>query len=194
MPYDGLRVEVYPTNDYSKPIASVYTNSQGYYSISLQAGEMYDVFVRVGEPNPTQRTRETLKEGGTYTLNFNVHVEDYYTSAVTEKYGFTVVVLVALVILVVILADQLVLRKKRTLQKLERETDNLKRELGSRPAGGNELAAAINEKKQIEYMINLTKIKYHKREIDEESFREITRDYQKKLIEIEARINKLGGG
>jgi hypothetical protein len=37
----------------------------------------------------------------------------------------------------------------------------------------------------------LTKIKYHKRELDEESFREIVKDYQKQLMEINVKIWEL---
>ncbi len=48
------------------------------------------------------------------------------------------------------------------------------------------------EKKDIEYMIELAKARYHKHQIDEESFREIVRDHQKRLIEIDAEIKKLG--
>ena len=40
-------------------------------------------------------------------------------------------------------------------------------------------------------MITLTKAKFHRREIDEESFREITRDQQEKLIELESEIKEL---
>ncbi|MCX6695523.1 MAG: AAA family ATPase, partial [Candidatus Altiarchaeota archaeon] len=49
----------------------------------------------------------------------------------------------------------------------------------------------LRQKAEIESMIELAKSKYHKRELDEESFREITRDDQKKLIEIESKLNKL---
>jgi len=48
----------------------------------------------------------------------------------------------------------------------------------------------IKRKEDIEYMINLSRIKYYKRRIDKESFREIIKDYQKQLIEIEAELNK----
>jgi hypothetical protein len=49
----------------------------------------------------------------------------------------------------------------------------------------------LSEKKTIEEMIELAKIKYHKRTLDEESFREIIRDNQKRLIEIETRIKDM---
>lgn len=57
-----------------------------------------------------------------------------------------------------------------------------------------------DKKNKIQYMIDLAKTKYYKKELDEESFREIIRDHQKRLIEIEIiikemkdEIKKLGG-
>ena len=55
----------------------------------------------------------------------------------------------------------------------------------------DELKQLLVEKDKIEYMINLTKIRYHKRAMDTESFREIVRDYQKKLVELDARMSEL---
>jgi hypothetical protein len=44
------------------------------------------------------------------------------------------------------------------------------------------------EKEELEKMMAIAKAKYHKRELDEESFREIIRDNQKKVIELELKI------
>ncbi len=46
-------------------------------------------------------------------------------------------------------------------------------------------------KERIEYLIKLAESKYHKRKLDEESFREIVRDQQKKMMEIEAKISEI---
>jgi len=54
-----------------------------------------------------------------------------------------------------------------------------------------ELIRLNDEKKSIEEMIKLAQFKFHKRKLDEESFREIVRDQQKKLIEIEANIKDI---
>ena len=43
-------------------------------------------------------------------------------------------------------------------------------------------------------MIEMTKAKYHTRAIDEKSFSNIIEDYQKRLIEIEAKLRKMSGG
>jgi len=51
----------------------------------------------------------------------------------------------------------------------------------------------VEEKKEIEGMIELTKMKYHTRELDEHSFSNITQEYQKRLIELEAKIKKQKG-
>jgi|GEM_PF-2430694 len=46
------------------------------------------------------------------------------------------------------------------------------------------------QRKEIEELINVTKKKYTKRQLDEDGFRGIVRDYQKQLIEIENKIKK----
>lgn len=46
----------------------------------------------------------------------------------------------------------------------------------------------LQEKKEIEDMIETTKKKFHQRKLDEESFREIIRDHQGDLIVIETKI------
>jgi len=57
----------------------------------------------------------------------------------------------------------------------------------------NELKNLQEERAKVEELIRNTKSKYHKREIDEESFREIVKDYQKELMEITLKIDRLGG-
>jgi hypothetical protein len=54
-----------------------------------------------------------------------------------------------------------------------------------------QIRSLLKEKKTIEEMIELAKAKYHKRTLDEDSFKEIVKDNQKKLIEVEAHINEL---
>ncbi len=56
---------------------------------------------------------------------------------------------------------------------------------------GELLKELTENKDRIQYLIELTKTKYYKRELDEESFRELIRDNQKKLIEIEVKINEM---
>ncbi len=195
MPNEGVWVDVYKSDDHSKSIASMKTDAQGFYSAEVPAGFSYDVYVRAGDPNPNQRTSNAVEPSGVYTLNFKIDSETNYSEVSMEKYGFWIVVIVAVLILLIILIDQLLLRKKRVMRELETERDKLKKRIeeGDKSEPGSELERLQKERDQIDYMINLTKIKFHKRKIDEESFREIARDYQKKLIEVEAKIDELTG-
>ena len=59
------------------------------------------------------------------------------------------------------------------------------------PDKNSELQNLYNEKTGLENMIRMAKKKYHGREIDEESFREIVRDKEKRLIEVETRIEEI---
>jgi hypothetical protein len=58
-------------------------------------------------------------------------------------------------------------------------------------AKADELTKLQTQKDHLEELIKRTKIKYHKRELDEESFREIVKDYQKQLMEINVKIWEL---
>ena len=58
-------------------------------------------------------------------------------------------------------------------------------------ARAEELKKLQEQKEHIEELIKRTKVKYHKREIDEESFREIVKDYQKQLMETNVKIWEL---
>jgi len=55
----------------------------------------------------------------------------------------------------------------------------------------DELKKLQEQRDHIQELINRTKVKYHKREIDEESFREIAKDYQKQLMEVNVKIWEL---
>ena len=56
----------------------------------------------------------------------------------------------------------------------------------------NSIEALEKEKVELENMLAIAKAKYHKRELDEESFREIVRDNQKRIIELELKIKVSG--
>jgi uncharacterized membrane protein len=168
----GVKVDVYPSSDHTNLAASGSTGENGFYNLTVPSGSYYDVYLRMGDTNPNQRTTEAVVGGATYPINFNIAVESNYQSAVMEKYGMGVVLIVAALIVAVILVDQLALRRKTKgpgMEELKRQRD------------------------QLEGMVSLAKAKYHRREIDEESFREITRDQQEKLIELESKIKALEG-
>ncbi len=58
-------------------------------------------------------------------------------------------------------------------------------------ARADELTKLQEQREHIEELIKRTKVKYHKRELDEESFREIVKDYQKQLMETNVKIWEL---
>ena len=54
-----------------------------------------------------------------------------------------------------------------------------------------EIVQLQNRKRELEEMIKIATHKFHRRKLDDQSFREIVRDQQGKLIEIEAKINDI---
>lgn len=59
------------------------------------------------------------------------------------------------------------------------------------PSGASELDELKRKKQEIEEMIRIAKVKYFKRKLDEDSYKALVSDNQKKLIEVEARIDEL---
>lgn len=167
----GVTVDIYSSEDHSSPLHTLTTDEKGYYSVNVQTGRFYDVYLRVGETNPNQRTPEPVKQNGVYTINFQISTESSYADSVVEKYGFGIVLLAAGLLFLVILIDQAASMRKNK---------------------GPTSKDLLREKQALQEMIELTRQKYHRREIDDESYREITRDQQKKLIELESRIKDSG--
>jgi|GEM_PF-5751445 len=95
--------------------------------------------------------------------------------------------LIAVIVLLIFLV--LVLLAYRLLGRYKSKGSGL--EAPSSKDYGLELKRLQDEKKSVEEMMKLAQFKYRKRKLDEESFREIVRDQQKKLIEIEARIKEM---
>ncbi|MBN2013849.1 MAG: hypothetical protein JW778_01580 [Candidatus Altiarchaeota archaeon] len=193
-PLDDIAVEIFSSTDHSKPVVALYTDIRGYYNTSVPAGDTYDIYVRLGNVNPRQTVY--IGEGYIQKVDFDISVKSVKSVSggdIVGGDGFLIVVIVAVIILAVILVDQLYLRKRR-MRELEKDLEAEKKSIEEKLAEGepmDEISVLKKEKARIEYMINITKTKYHKRKIDEESFREIMRDYQKSLIEIEAKIKEL---
>jgi hypothetical protein len=59
------------------------------------------------------------------------------------------------------------------------------------PSENTPLKPLLTERDDINGLIELAKVKYHTRAIDEKSFSNITEDYQKRLIELESKIKKV---
>jgi len=188
-PFENTKVEIFYSMDHSRPVATLITDERGYYNTTVLGDRGYDIYVRVGKQN---FHRPIYIEGGSIQhVDFNIIIKSIIESVIEES-GFWIVVVVAVIILGIILLDQLYLRKRRVMRELEIERQKLERKLESEVEGAeDELTTLKKEKDRMEYMINLTKTKYHKRKLDEESFREIVRDYQKRLIEVETRIKEL---
>lgn len=168
----GLRVDVYSSDDHGNIVAGARTDDNGFYSVNVSAGRYYDVYLRTDVGNPNQRTTEDVREGAVYPVNFNVAVESSYQNTIIDKYGIGIVIAVAVLVVLLIVYDQLSSRAK------------------SKGPGLDEMR---RERDQLQEMVNMAKAKYHRREIDEESFREITRDQQERLIELESKIKVLEG-
>jgi len=188
-PMKGIVVEIYDTNNPAKPVANSTTDESGYYKFDVEPNRNYDIYVRLGKVNPSK----TIYVGtGGAIQDFRLSTKGNWVE-ITEESGLWVVVVVAIFIILFIIFDQLYLKKRRMLKALEKETSELEKKLDKDVVEGetNELDSLKKERDRLKYMINRTKIKYHKREIDEESFREIVRDYQKKLIEVETKIEEI---
>lgn len=192
-PFVGVTVDIFLSSDHSTPVASCVTDDRGYYNATLPSNENYDIYVRLGKENPSQTVY--LSGGEIREVKFRIHMESISEDGLQDDPGLWIVIIVALFILLVILVDQIFLRRGRAIKELEREREKLesrlREEVVSEPEEDDELTALMKERDKLEYMINMCRLKYHKRALDEESFREIVRDYQKRLIEIEARIKEL---
>ena len=64
-------------------------------------------------------------------------------------------------------------------------------EIGGYKDEANGMADLLKTKKELQELINLTKSKYQSNEIDESTYNEITRDYHKRMIEVESKISKI---
>lgn len=187
IPFNGTLVDVYDAADHTTPLSSVYTDTRGCYNTSVKPGN-YDIYVRIGISNPTQSVY--VQAGQIQQVDFKISMKSVREEQLTGSSMFWIQVAIAGVILAVIVIDQLFFKKKRILGELAAERSKLEAEMKKDDGWGwyGELSNLKKEKKQLEYMINLTRTKYHERSINEESYREIIRDYQEKLIEVEAKI------
>jgi hypothetical protein len=168
-----VRVDVYRSDDHGNVLTSAKTDERGFYSMQAPPGAYYDVYLRMGDVNPNQRTGEPAAARGVYTLNFNIASESNYQQSIVEGYGPQLAAAAGALILLAIVADQILSRRRRPR---EPGAEDLKR-----------------QRQQIEEMMALAKGKFHRREIDEESYREITRNQQERLLELETRLKGLEG-
>jgi hypothetical protein len=188
-PFAGVQIETYNVSDHSKPVASSITDERGYYSMNVSPGN-YDIYVRTGKTNPWQSVY--LQAGQLQSIDFRISMTSISDEQMTSSPLFWAQIILAGLILLIIVIDQLFFKRKRILSDLAAERTKLEVELKKGDEiGQDEIGMLKKDKSQLEYMINLTRTKYHQRSINEESFREIIRDYQEKLIEVEAKIAAL---
>lgn len=133
----------------------------------------------------------------TATLFFIFRGDGDLTNTLNQLYLILFVILAILLIALVSAAILfVVLLTKSSIQKglgkaiLELNAEDIK--AMSDEERSDLLHELKNNKKRIEYLIKMAESKYHRRKLDEESFREIVRDQQKKLMEIEAKMNEIG--
>ncbi|MFH1125485.1 MAG: carboxypeptidase regulatory-like domain-containing protein [Candidatus Altiarchaeota archaeon] len=184
-PFVNISVDVFMALDHSSPLASVRTDNKGYYNATVEPGN-YDIYLRVGDSNPMQSVY--VQAGQIQQIDFKINMKSISEQQQMDSYTYWIVFIIGGIILLIILADQIFFKRKRILSDLAAERSRLESELKGKEEAVDELGKLKKDKGQLEYMINLTRTKYHQRTINEESYREIIRDYQEKLIEVEAKI------
>jgi len=191
-PKPNLLVEIYSQEEPKVPFASLKTDENGYYESKVPAGVTYSIYVRTSGQNPKQVT-PFVQAGSEWKMNFVIAEESNISvGGADEGTLILIILLLAALVFGSILLDQVYFRRQR-MKKLEQarvaaDSDN---EVLIIADPLEELERLKKEKYDIEYRIGLSKSQFHQRKLDEESFREIVRDYQKRLIDIESRIKNL---
>ncbi len=188
-PFNDITIELFSSSDHSTPVAVLSTDEKGFYNTTVPAGISYDIYVRLSKVNPSRTVY--VGEGHVQRVDFEISMQSIGKKDIIEESGFSIVVVVAFAILAIILLDQMRLRRKRAIYEAEISEDATKKNQGeAKTKPEDDIDALKKEKERIENLVALTKKKYHKRKIDDESFREMIRDYQKRLIEIEEKMNE----
>lgn len=114
---------------------------------------------------------------------------DDYSILVEEPYSTLIIVVVIFVILTIIAVAVLLLYLYIIVGYVH---NNIIGKQQIEPVDYEmEIVQLQNRKKELEEMIKIATHKFHRRKLDDQSFREIVRDQQGKLIEIEAKINDI---
>jgi len=118
---------------------------------------------------------EGPKTGGTPLSKPKADAEAMKTSMLL------VILIVAILVTVIIIAIYLVRRRGpvQIAQPLQIAPTN---------TVAMELNSLRREKEELEEALNIAKVKFYKRQMDESSYKEIVKDYQEKLTRIEARM------
>jgi len=111
---------------------------------------------------------------------------DPYLLLFTILFFLFIVLILAITVLYLMFAS--VFLHKRDV--LEMEPDEIRKMNDAEL--GDLLHKLETQKEKIEYMLKIAKSKYHKREMDEKSLQEITKENQEKLLKIEVKMKELG--
>ncbi len=186
-PLDNVQVDIFMSEDPSRAVVSKHTDSRGFFNTSVQGNKNYDIYIRLGEKNPKQSVY--VSSGAIQKVNFIVSMERISEQDIIEQPYFLVFVAIAVLVIGVILFDEVYMRHRK-ISALETDKEKLKSRIES-TVELDEVSTLEKKRDRIELMIKMAQLKFHKRQIDDESFREIVRDKQKDLIEIEARLSEL---
>ena len=186
-PLDKVVVEIFASDDPSRAIVSRYTDSRGFFNASVQGNKNYEIYVRLGDKNPKQSVYVT--GGAIQEVRFVVSMETINEQNIIEQPYFLVFAVIAVLVIGVILFDEVYMRRRK-ISALETDKEKLKNRIES-TVELDEVSTLEKKRDRIELMIKMAQLKFHKRKLDDESFREIVRDKQKDLIEIEARLSEL---
>ncbi|MEA1924372.1 MAG: hypothetical protein U9M95_00725 [Candidatus Altiarchaeota archaeon] len=186
-PLDKVVVEIFASDDPSKAIVSKYTDSKGFFNTSVEGNRNYEIYVRLGGKNPKQSVYVT--SGAMQEIKFIVSMERISEQNIIEQPYFLIFAVIAVLVIGVILFDEVYMRRRK-ISALETDKERLKSRIDS-TVELDEVSALEKKRDRIELMIKMAQLKFHKRKLDDESFREIVRDKQKDLIEIEARLSEL---
>jgi|GEM_PF-2637595 len=186
-PLDNVMVEIFASDDPSKAVVSMYSDSKGFFNASVRGNRNYDIYVRLGDRNPKQSVYVT--GGAIQEIKFVVSMETISEQNIIEQPYFLVFAVIAVLVIGVILFDEVYMRRRK-ISALETDKEKLKNRIES-TVELDEVSTLEKKRDRTELMIKMAQLKFHKRQLDDESFREIVRDKQKDLIEIEARLTEL---
>jgi len=111
---------------------------------------------------------------------------DPYTSLLTLVFFLFIVLILAITVLYLVFTSVFL----HKIDVLEIEPEEIRK---MNDAELSDLLHKLKIKKEkIEYMLKIAKSKYHKREMDEKSLQEITKENQEKLLQIEVKMKELG--
>ena len=135
----------------------------------------YTITIKLGYTVDGRRVEKEFKD--TIAVERGLGGED---GKLPDKADLGLVFILALVIVIVIIVIlAYFLTKKKTPPVV------------AAPPQDDELTSLHKQRVEVEERIKIAKVKYYKRKLDEDSYKEIVKDNQEKLIEIEAKIGEL---